>query len=85
MITMNDAPVGWAMLMYDLDDAKEDLDTLMAAMQNDPEFDEECFRVRLGHIYWHLNRAWHRRNVPDDTGDTEDAKWGQFPSELQPL
>jgi len=27
MITMNDAPVGWAMLMYDLDDAKEDLDT----------------------------------------------------------
>ena len=47
MISRHDAPVAWAMLMYDLDDAKEDLETLMAAMQNDPEFDEECFRIRL--------------------------------------
>ena len=85
MISVNDAPVGWAMLMYDLNDAKEDLETLMVAMQNDPEFDEEYFRVWLGHIYWHLNRAWHRRNVADKLGDEEDAGWGQFPTDLAPL
>ena len=26
MVTMDGAPVGWAMLMHDLDNAKEDLD-----------------------------------------------------------
>ena len=85
MISMNDAPVTWAMLMYNLDDAKEHLETLMAAMQNDPEFDEECFRVSLGHIYWHLNRAWHSRNITDDQSDDEDVGSGQFPNDLEPI
>ena len=85
MISKDGAPVGWAMLMYDLDDAKEDLATLMAAMQNDPEFNEECFRVRLSHIYWHLNRAWYRRNVPEDLSHNDEAKAGQFPDDLQPI
>lgn len=85
MISINDAPVAWAMLMYDLDDAREHLETLMVAMQSDPEFDEECFRVRLGHIYWHLNRAWHRRDIMDDQSDDEDVGSGQFPNDLEPI
>ena len=85
MISMDDAPVAWAMLMYDLDDAKVDIETLMTAMQNDPDFDEDCFRVRLGHIYWHLNRAWHRRNIPEELSENEEVKAGRFPDDLEPI
>lgn len=31
-------------------------------MADDPEYDEANFRVNLGHIYSHLNRAWNARN-----------------------
>lgn len=85
MISMKNAPVAWAMLMYDLDDAKEDLGSIIADMQNDPEFDEEDFRIRLGHVYWHLNRAWRRRNVMDDFSEADAAKAGQFPDDLKPI
>jgi hypothetical protein len=54
-------------------------------MQNDLEFDEESFRIRLGHVYWHLNRAWHRRNVVDDFSEAEAARAGQFPDDLEPI
>jgi hypothetical protein len=85
MISMKDAPIAWAMLMYDLDDAKEDLESLLAEMRNDSAgVDEEYFRIRLSHIYWHLNRAWNRRYVPDDLVEIEDANAGQFPDDLDP-
>ena len=82
---MKQAPVAWAMLMYDLDDAREHLDSLMAQMQNDPEFDEACFRVLLGHIYWHLNRAWNRRDVVDDQLEISDPNVGRFPDDIEPI
>jgi hypothetical protein len=85
MISMNGSPVGWAMLMYDLDDAKEDLETLMTSMQNDPDFDEDCFRIRLGHIYWHLNCAWLRRNVSEELSDADRASAKRFPDDLEPI
>ena len=85
MISMKEAPVAWAMLMYDLDDAREHLDSLQTQMQNDPQFDEESFRVALGHIYWHLNRAWNCRAVQDDQLDRNDARAGRFPDDLEPI
>ena len=82
---MKDAPVSWAMLMYDLDDAREDLESLLTEMRNDDaEVNEEYFRIRLSHIYWHLNRAWNRRDVPDDLLETDDLNAGQFPLDLEP-
>lgn len=84
MISMKQAPVAWAMLMYDLDDAREHLESLLTQMQNDPQFDDECFRVTLGHIYWHLNRAWNCRAVRDDQLESNDANAGRFPDDLEP-
>jgi hypothetical protein len=85
MISKKDAPVAWAMRMYDLDDAREDLESLLAQMQDDPAFDEACFRIRLGHIYWHLNRAWNCRNVLDDQLENIDANAGRFPDDIAPI
>ena len=85
MISMKEAPVAWAMLMDDLDDAKEDLASIIADMQNDPEFDEASFRIRLGHVYWHLNRAWRRRHGVDKFSEADAATAGAFPDDLEPM
>ncbi|MYN02904.1 hypothetical protein GTP41_14530 [Pseudoduganella sp. DS3] len=84
MISKEEAPVEWAMLMYELDDAREHLEKMMDSMTADPEFDESVFRVELGHIFSHLNRAWHRRNV---IGELEGHAWDEaskFPTDLDP-
>jgi hypothetical protein len=73
------------MLMYNLDDAHEHLAELMEAMRNDPDFSEDEFRIYLGHVFAHLNRAWHTRNATDDLDDKE---WGEkihFPTDLKPI
>ena len=85
MISMKEAPVAWAMLMYDLDDAKDDLASIIADMQNDPAFDEASFRIRLGHVYWHLNRAWRRRHGVDEFSEADAATAGAFPDDLEPM
>lgn len=85
MITKEQAPVEWAMLMYELDDAREHLETMMDKMNTDPEYDEEFFRVDMGHIFSHLNRAWHTRNL---TGELKGNKWheaSKFPTDLDPI
>lgn len=40
MIPNDKAPVGWAMLTYELEDAKEYLATLIETMDTEPVFDE---------------------------------------------
>lgn len=84
MISKENAPVEWAMLMYELDDAREHLERMMELMASDPDYNESAFRVDLGHIFSHLNRAWHRRNI---SGELEGAAWeeaGKFPTDLEP-
>jgi predicted Zn-dependent protease len=85
MINKEQNHVGWTMLMYELDDAKEHLNNLIAEIQNDPEYDEARLRVDLGHVYSHLNRAWHRRDKRDDISETEWIEASKFPSDLEPI
>jgi hypothetical protein len=56
----------------------------MEAMASNPEYDESVFRADLGHIFSHLNRAWHRRNI---IGELEGTAWeeaSKFPTDLEP-
>lgn len=85
MISKDAAPVEWAMLMYELDDAREHLESMMEKMTSDPSFDESVFRVHLGHIFSHLNRAWNRRDL---IGELDDQTWqevSKFPTDLDPI
>jgi hypothetical protein len=59
MITKTANPVEWAILMYELDDAKEHLENLIAEITEADEPDEIDFGMQLEHIYSHLNRAWN--------------------------
>ena len=89
MIDPEHSPVGWALLMYELDDAHEHLGNLLTHMKERSDFDETDFRIELGHVYAHLNRAWFRRTVHEDFAASEyDAAselTTRFPTDLEPI
>ena len=85
MINRSDNPVGWAMLLSDLEDAHEHLGNLIKEISADAEYGEPEFRIDLGHVYAHLNRAWRRRLVAQDFSDSEWEAAGRFPDDLEPV
>ena len=85
MINPKDNPVGWSLLLDELRDAHEHLGDLLKEISDGGDYSEEELGVFLGHVYAHLNRAWFRRNVPEDFPDSEwDAASG-FPGDLEPV
>lgn len=80
-----DNPVAWSQFLYELEDAKEHLENLIVALQSDSTYDEEQFRVDLGHVYAHLNRAWNTRN--SESGATKEnwESMSRFPSNIKPV
>ena len=87
MLSQEEHPVGWAMLMYELADAHEHLGNLIAEMQAAGGSDEDEFAIDLGHVFAHLNRAWHGRNDPQlDTLPYEQrAERSRYPCDLPPV
>ena len=85
MINRDPNPLGWSFLLDDLADAHEHLGNLLAEIQANPEYSEVEFRLDLGHIYAHLNRAWRRRDVSEDFTSQEWQQAGAFPDDLEPV
>ena len=87
MLNPDEHPVAWAMLMHELDDAHEHLGELIDRLQRGDPVDEDDFRVDLGHVYAHLNRAWNGRSDPDAanaSGGTREQRT-RFPQDLEPV
>ena len=87
MLLHQEHPVAWAMLLYELADAHEHLGGLLAQMQAAGGVEESDFAVQLGHVFAHLNRAWHGRNDPqlDAVPDDQHAERSQYPTDLPPV
>ena len=85
MLTSNQNSFGWALLSYELDEATEHLRALSERFVADGACDEEELRVELGHIYAHLNRAWHRRDLDGEIPSDRWATFSQFPSDVIPV
>ncbi|MDR7135714.1 hypothetical protein J2X06_002923 [Lysobacter niastensis] len=85
MINKERHPDGWAALMYELEDAQEHLARLISEIASDPEYGEVNLRVDLGHVYSHLNRAWHGRNAADALPEAEWRVASRFPTDLEPV
>ncbi|WP_129587802.1 hypothetical protein [Herbaspirillum robiniae] len=85
VITKENAPIGWTLLMSELEDAKEHLSTLIEDMRRDPAYGAANLRIDLGHVFSHLNRAWHRRDIREDLSEVEWKKASQFPSDIEPI
>jgi hypothetical protein len=84
MISKEGAPVEWAALMYELEDAQEHLAALISNMSSDPDYDEVNLRIDLGHVFSHLNRAWHRREKNEGLDEAEWLEASRFPTDLDP-
>ena len=85
MIESQANPVAWALLLHELDDARDHLATLVEQMGAQGSIDEIEYRIQLGHIYSHLNRAWNGR---DNTSEPDIELWekqAKFPVDLEPL
>jgi hypothetical protein len=78
-------PVEWALLLHELDDAQEHLKTLLDEMGSSQEFSEIDYRIQLGHIFSHLNRAWNSRCHDGDWSDSDFEKYSKFPADLSPV
>jgi hypothetical protein len=87
MLSRNEQPVAWAMLLYELADAHEHLGGLLAKMQATGGIEEPEFAVQLGHVFAHLNRAWHGRDDPslDSISAEQHSERSDYPSDLQPV
>ena len=85
MINRHDHPVGWALFHDELSDAHEHLESLLGALERDPDYGEEALRVDLGHILAHLHRAWYRRNCPEDITNEQWEQSRETPRDLDPL
>lgn len=85
MIDKENCPVEWASLMYELEDANEHLANLISDMMNDSSFDETDFRIQLGHVFAHLNRAWYRRSLRRDIAEDEWGIASKFPDDLDAI
>lgn len=85
MVDPSNYPVAWSQLMYQSTDAHEHLGDLIARLTaSGPQSDEE-FSVNLGHVYAHLNRAWHLRNQSAELTDEQWAQFSAFPSDVTPV
>jgi hypothetical protein len=85
LINQKSAPVEWAGLMYELDDAYEHLAALISDMNGAEDFDEADLRIQLGHVFSHLNRAWHRRDKANGLNPEDWLEASRFPSDLDPV
>jgi hypothetical protein len=87
VLTNAEHPVAWAMLMDELSEACQHLGVLIDQMGAAGAIDESDFRVLLGHVFSHLNRAWHGRNDAqlDDVADELYLARSRFPDDLTPV
>ncbi len=85
MINSKSNPVEWSSLMYELEDAKEHLEKLIAQMNKDGTIDEEVeYKMHIGHIYAHINRGWNSRNIVGEYDERERETFSSFPSDIEP-
>ena len=87
MINSKSSPVSWVLLIDELDEAKEHLESLITDMAGAGEMDEDEFAIYLGHVYAHLNRAWNGRYSSLDLvlSDEQRDSFSQFPIDIKPM
>ena len=51
------------LIATNLDEAREQLQSILKDLETDPDYSEVDLLISLEHVYHHLNYAWHIRNV----------------------
>lgn len=84
MINEKNNPVEWVLLLDELEEAGEHLEELIKTMCADGTIDDSEYGVRLAHVFAHLNRAWHTRDLEQELSADQWADHSKFPSDLEP-
>lgn len=73
-------------ILSHLQEAEEELQDIIEAIQRDPNYDEGEFYIAMQHIYNHLNSAWNSRNALAEQlaneGQEDFRRWRQFPQDI---
>lgn len=85
MINKSENPASWTLLLTELDEAREHLEGLIDKMNGAGAIDDPEFAVDLGHVYAHLNRAWHSRNQDEQITEEQWPVFSQFPKDINPV
>ena len=85
MINESRHPVEWALLIAELDEAREHLENLVSELTASGSMEESDFAIHLGHIYAHLNRVWNSRDLGRQITETEWHRYSQFPTDVEPV
>lgn len=85
MINRSDNPVPWSLLMQQLEDLQEHVQTLIKEMSENNEYGEEEFAVDVGHLYAHLNRIWNSRGRVEEPTEEEWLEDTKFPKDITPV
>jgi hypothetical protein len=76
-------------VLFNLREAKEELERTIHEMQDNPEYDYGEFVVAMSHLYHHLNTAWNAQNSTTSQAEgcsQEDFdRWRQFPDPVDLL
>ena len=71
------------LIKSNIEEAKEELESLLSDIASDPEYTESELQIALEHAYHHLNYAWHIRNVDEDRvgacSQEDFVKWSKYP------
>ncbi|GAB3637024.1 hypothetical protein GCM10027422_26140 [Hymenobacter arcticus] len=83
MLNEKTQPVAWYLLMCELTDAQDGIQSLLNEMAEDKAFSETAFGIHMAHIYGHLNQAWNGRNATDQQHEHNDLldEWSKFPTD----
>ena len=85
MLNQKENVVAWSLLINELDEAKEHLESLTKKMALNGVIDDAEFAIDLGHVYAHLNRVWHSRSQESEITEEQWPIYSQFPKDLKPV
>jgi hypothetical protein len=76
-------------VLYNLREAKEDLERTINELQSDPQYEYGDFVVAMSHLYLHINTAWNARNSTktqsEECSEADFNRWRQFPDPVDLL
>ena len=83
MINDKENPVEWALLIYELDELREHVESLVNQMNNEGQISEEEYETYIGHLYAHLNRSWNSRNSIGEHKIDNFNELTKFPTDIE--
>ena len=85
MINGKENPVEWPVMLMELEEVKEHLDSLVDQMHAADMIDEEDFRVQIFHAISHLNRLWNARCYVGEIDQELHDDFSKTPIDFKPI